>query len=401
MKRLFEDFIDNVDSQDIVKQSETEKRTTNWDTYETWFSIEIRNVSYEAELDIKLQRLARKIEAVLNMCKDVTRHSAVTFYTSNEKYIEAGSPLIEIYKAKINPSNIFDVTFFDNLVNHSLCIRFAADTRFRSVETFLRFAAVIQKYSVRLPGQDSIYPLYFAVKQLDGRRMHGNVADAPAFFKIINDNKLKHSSKEYIYLVCRNLQSLQYIIKKPFEKILDEYYTLADYNPEYMMLNAAINNWLKAYHHNQKKPVKLTNEFKEYVTSHPVKIDVEGIPVTTFDYSLIYLDNPNIVDKRGFLRDSYGMIQKMLKQGMMIPRDVMIKTFDENICYTCCLIFEPYDYEGNGRYKQLCVLWHGDIRYDKNPDEFCFTYGKKTGDDDELDAVVDETVMQLFENANS
>lgn len=239
------------------------------------------------------------------------------------------------------------------------------------------------------------------MKQQDGKRLHGVVADAPAFFEAINDKKIKHSSKEYIYLVCRNLQSLEYIVKKPFDKILEEYYKLADYNPEHMMLNAAINNWLQAYHHNQKKPVKLTKEFKEYVTSHPVKIDVEGIPVTTFDYSLIYLDNPNIVNTRGFLGDSYGMIQKMLKSGTMVPKDVMIKTFDENICYICCLIFEPYNYEGNGRYKQLCVLWHGDIRYDKNPDEFCFIYGKKTGDDKELDEVVDETVMQLFENANS
>ena len=198
-----------------------------------------------------------------------------------------------------------------------------------------------------------------------------------------------------------NVQSLEYIVKKPFNKILEEYYKLADYNPEHLMLNAAINNWLQAYHHNQKKPVKLTKEFREYVTSHPVKIDVEGIPVTTFDYSLIYLDNPNIVDTRGFLRDSYGMIQKMLKSGTMVPKDVMIKTFDANICYICCLIFEPYDYEGNGHYKQLCVLWHGDIRYDKNPDEFCFIYGKKAGDDEELDEVVDETIQELFNNANS
>ena len=201
MKRLFEDFIDIVDSQDIVKQGDAEKGSTNWDAYETWFSIEIRNVSYEADLDYKLHRLARKIEAVLNMCKDIIRHSAVTFYTSNEHYLEAGSPLIEIYKGKVEPSNIFGnkETFFDNLVNNSLCIRFAADTRFRSVETFLRFAATIQKYSVRLPGQDSIYALYFAVKQSDGTRRHCVIGNAPAFFETINDKKLKHSSKEYIY----------------------------------------------------------------------------------------------------------------------------------------------------------------------------------------------------------
>jgi hypothetical protein len=144
-----------------------------------------------------LHRLARKIEAVLNMCKDITRHSAVTFYTSNEHYLAAGSPLIEIYKGKVDPSN--KETFFDNLVNNSLCIRFAADTRFRSVETFLRFAATIQKYSVRLPGQDSIYALYFAVKQSDGTRRHCVIGNAPAFFETINDKKLKHSSKEYIY----------------------------------------------------------------------------------------------------------------------------------------------------------------------------------------------------------
>lgn len=147
MKKLFEDFIDSVDSQDIVKQGDAEKGATAWDSYETWFSLEIRNVSYEADLDYKLRRLARKIEAVLNMCKDITRHSAVTFYTSNEHYLEAGSPLIEIYKERIPGENFFDIH-----VNKSLNIRFAADTRFRSVETFMRFVQTIQKYSVRLPG---------------------------------------------------------------------------------------------------------------------------------------------------------------------------------------------------------------------------------------------------------
>ena len=128
--RLFEDFIDTLDREEVVTQ---DKSIDNSENFMFMFTMELGYVPNYDNLEVTLRRNARRIEAILRQTREVSAFSPVVYFTASETYPKCD--IIEIV-----PNDVTKEDFLRYYASHNwLKMRFLVDCRFKSIDNAMHF----------------------------------------------------------------------------------------------------------------------------------------------------------------------------------------------------------------------------------------------------------------------
>ena len=136
--RLFEDYIEDIESDDIV--SSTNDETGNDDgtgEYEYVFIMEIENESYNPDLEKQIMAIKNLVENILDRTPQITEHSEVDYIVDSMMF-----PKMDIIKKVLQDD---EVAATWQATAYNLRLRFFADCRFGSFLSVVNFASNIQQ----------------------------------------------------------------------------------------------------------------------------------------------------------------------------------------------------------------------------------------------------------------
>ena len=136
--RLFEDYIEDIESDDIVSSSDVETgNESDTGEYEYVFIMEIENESYNPDLEKQIRAIKKLVENILSRTPQINEHSSVDYIVNSMMF-----PEMDIIK---NVPSEDEVAATWQASAYNLRLRFFADCHFGSFLSVVNFASNIQQ----------------------------------------------------------------------------------------------------------------------------------------------------------------------------------------------------------------------------------------------------------------
>lgn len=133
--RLFEDFIDTLDREEVVTQ---DKSIDNSENFMFMFQLELGYQPNTDNLEVTLARKATRMEAILRQTREVSAFTPVRYFTMSSVFPKCD--IIEVVPVDVPKEDFLRYSASGNYIK----MRFLADCKFKSIEKAMRFIINIQ-----------------------------------------------------------------------------------------------------------------------------------------------------------------------------------------------------------------------------------------------------------------
>ena len=396
MRKLFEDFIDDIESKDLEVQSEDlgDMRPEAYQ-YMFFMPVDYLDLCDLKPIDKTMQRYLYIVERVLDNNRSIIDYS-VPVYVTRSVWLSDFDRLLHVKQKEEYPEN----DFRHHANDHNTTLAFYANCDFRTVESFEQF---VESMEVIYPTK--CRPQLYYMKTDDPE--HELYYPRSIFYKKRKFKQQDINKTVYAAQVANEIGQVAPIVKKSFDYVHQQVYEIAGLNPGQIIINHAI----KQTDIEQKQSLTIPKKLKEMLIGSTVNPDVltpDKEKEHSMKWKTIWMDvktpkfsstNLNLLNEKN--NDIVNYVRNMITEGRAVIHDVAIKCYNANLDWMMIYYLGPIYYQADESWYECVMLGECQV----SEDEITLTFEKVFSDelmkDKKFAEMADDLMYALFDKANS